>query len=307
MHDERATCKVFTQHCFTFWMCWWFEKIKNQTQLSNNYLPSNLPPPPSPPPPPPPSPCPPIPVPPWNLSLLRGHDMWPPCFRDISSLILWGNRYRVLEFWQHWQFLSGLPEQSVLLLSRLQGLDKWLERTRNGGNSNNNNDDLLEWQGQTMSMQCSIGSLFLGCPGDSSLSQVLDGEAHHAGGRGCGGAWNDQWMEDVLLWAGFNSLWGGLGEAQPKKIGKVMDMALRMGAPLIGLNDLGGELWSLLPFIHSWIHAAECRPNGWRIAKNQMPAAYKLLYYDVLTMAMGETLTNHLKEPKKIEATNFRA
>ena len=33
---------------------------------------------------------------------------------------------------------------------------------------------------------------------------------------------------------------GSLGEAHAKKIGKVMDMALRVGAPVIGLNDSGG-------------------------------------------------------------------
>jgi len=34
---------------------------------------------------------------------------------------------------------------------------------------------------------------------------------------------------------------GSLGESHAKKIGKVMDMALRVGAPVIGLNDSGGE------------------------------------------------------------------
>jgi hypothetical protein len=34
---------------------------------------------------------------------------------------------------------------------------------------------------------------------------------------------------------------GSLGEAHARKIGKVMDMALRVGAPVIGLNDSGGE------------------------------------------------------------------
>ncbi len=40
----------------------------------------------------------------------------------------------------------------------------------------------------------------------------------------------------------FTAFGGSLGEAHAKKIGKVMDMALRVGAPLIGLNDSGGEL-----------------------------------------------------------------
>lgn len=43
---------------------------------------------------------------------------------------------------------------------------------------------------------------------------------------------------------------GSLGEAHAKKIGKVMDMALRVGAPVIGLNDSGGKssclVWHLL-------------------------------------------------------------
>ena len=34
---------------------------------------------------------------------------------------------------------------------------------------------------------------------------------------------------------------GSLGEAHAKKIGKIMDMALKVGAPVIGLNDSGGE------------------------------------------------------------------
>jgi len=33
---------------------------------------------------------------------------------------------------------------------------------------------------------------------------------------------------------------GSLGEAHAKKIGKIMDMAMRVGAPVIGLNDSGG-------------------------------------------------------------------
>jgi len=38
----------------------------------------------------------------------------------------------------------------------------------------------------------------------------------------------------------FTAYGGSLGEAHAKKIGKVMDMALRVGAPVIGLNDSGG-------------------------------------------------------------------
>ncbi|KAL3776621.1 hypothetical protein ACHAWO_012253 [Cyclotella atomus] len=38
----------------------------------------------------------------------------------------------------------------------------------------------------------------------------------------------------------FTAYGGSLGEAHAKKIGKIMDMALRVGAPVIGLNDSGG-------------------------------------------------------------------
>ena len=38
----------------------------------------------------------------------------------------------------------------------------------------------------------------------------------------------------------FTVIGGSLGEAHAQKIAKVMDMALRNGAPLIGLNDSGG-------------------------------------------------------------------
>jgi propionyl-CoA carboxylase beta chain len=41
----------------------------------------------------------------------------------------------------------------------------------------------------------------------------------------------------------FTAYGGSLGEAHAKKIGKIMDMALRVGAPVIGLNDSGGEYW----------------------------------------------------------------
>lgn len=39
----------------------------------------------------------------------------------------------------------------------------------------------------------------------------------------------------------FTAYGGSLGEAHAKKIGKVMEMALKVGAPVIGLNDSGGE------------------------------------------------------------------
>ena len=38
----------------------------------------------------------------------------------------------------------------------------------------------------------------------------------------------------------FTSRAGSLGEMQAKKICKVMDMALKSGSPIIGLNDSGG-------------------------------------------------------------------
>ena len=38
----------------------------------------------------------------------------------------------------------------------------------------------------------------------------------------------------------FTAYGGSLGEAHAKKIHKIMDMALRVGAPVIGLNDSGG-------------------------------------------------------------------
>ena len=38
----------------------------------------------------------------------------------------------------------------------------------------------------------------------------------------------------------FTVLGGSLGEMHAKKIGKVMDMAMKVGAPVVGLNDSGG-------------------------------------------------------------------
>src|SRR5207249_6158761 len=38
----------------------------------------------------------------------------------------------------------------------------------------------------------------------------------------------------------FTVLGGSLGEAHGRKIVKIMDMALRTGVPIIGLNDSGG-------------------------------------------------------------------
>lgn len=46
----------------------------------------------------------------------------------------------------------------------------------------------------------------------------------------------------------FTAYGGSLGEAHAKKIGKIMDMALRVGAPVIGLNDSGGEFFVGLDF-----------------------------------------------------------
>ncbi|MDK2565067.1 carboxyl transferase domain-containing protein, partial [Romboutsia sedimentorum] len=38
----------------------------------------------------------------------------------------------------------------------------------------------------------------------------------------------------------FTVLGGSLGEMHAKKIGKVMDMGIKVGAPVVGLNDSGG-------------------------------------------------------------------
>ena len=38
----------------------------------------------------------------------------------------------------------------------------------------------------------------------------------------------------------FTVIGGSLGEMHAKKICKVMDMAAKMGAPIIGINDSGG-------------------------------------------------------------------
>ena len=38
----------------------------------------------------------------------------------------------------------------------------------------------------------------------------------------------------------FTVIGGSLGEMHAKKICKVMDMAAKMGAPIIGMNDSGG-------------------------------------------------------------------
>ena len=48
----------------------------------------------------------------------------------------------------------------------------------------------------------------------------------------------------------FTVLGGALGEMLAKKICKVMDLAMKMGAPVIGLNDSGGARIQELSLIH---------------------------------------------------------
>ena len=51
----------------------------------------------------------------------------------------------------------------------------------------------------------------------------------------------EQLMEDLPLYlVRFYSFWGSLSESHAEKICKIMDKALQVGAPVIGLNDSGG-------------------------------------------------------------------
>jgi propionyl-CoA carboxylase beta chain len=43
-----------------------------------------------------------------------------------------------------------------------------------------------------------------------------------------------------MFCSGFYRFGGALSETHAEKICKVMDMAVKMGAPMIGLNDSGG-------------------------------------------------------------------
>ena len=44
----------------------------------------------------------------------------------------------------------------------------------------------------------------------------------------------------LCLLTGFHRFWRQPGEVHAEKICKIMDMAMKNGAPMIGLNDLGG-------------------------------------------------------------------
>ncbi len=44
----------------------------------------------------------------------------------------------------------------------------------------------------------------------------------------------------ICLFSGFYCIWGQSGEVHAEKVCKIMDMALRNGAPMIGINDSGG-------------------------------------------------------------------
>jgi acetyl-CoA carboxylase carboxyltransferase component len=57
----------------------------------------------------------------------------------------------------------------------------------------------------------------------------------------------------------FTVLGGSLGEAQARKICRVMDLAFSEGAPIIGLIDSGGA------------RIQEGRPQSWRLRRNLPP------------------------------------
>jgi hypothetical protein len=69
----------------------------------------------------------------------------------------------------------------------------------------------------------------------SSESSIIPGDGVVVGHGSIGGRRVYSFAQD------FTAYGGSLGEAHARKIGKVMDMALRVGAPVIGLNDSGGE------------------------------------------------------------------
>jgi propionyl-CoA carboxylase beta chain len=52
--------------------------------------------------------------------------------------------------------------------------------------------------------------------------------------------WNHKRKISLYFRSGFYSFGGSLSETHAEKICKVMDMAVKMGAPMIGLNDSGG-------------------------------------------------------------------
>ena len=62
-----------------------------------------------------------------------------------------------------------------------------------------------------------------------------------ASGRRCGdGLWHDQRTTLFVFSQDFTVFGGSLSEAHAEKICKVMDHAVNVGAPVIGLNDSGG-------------------------------------------------------------------
>jgi propionyl-CoA carboxylase beta chain len=68
----------------------------------------------------------------------------------------------------------------------------------------------------------------------------LGGEKQHLGDGVITGHGNIQGREVFVFSQDFTVAGGSLGEAHSAKIAKVMDHAVRVGAPLIGLNDSGG-------------------------------------------------------------------
>ena len=60
-------------------------------------------------------------------------------------------------------------------------------------------------------------------------------------GRRCGHRlWHDQRPARLCVRQDFTVFGGSLSEAHAEKIGKILDMAIQNGAPVIGLNDAGG-------------------------------------------------------------------
>jgi len=68
----------------------------------------------------------------------------------------------------------------------------------------------------------------------------LGGEKEHLGDGVITGHGTIDGREIFLFSQDFTVIGGSLGEAHSEKIGKVMDHAVRVGAPFIGLNDSGG-------------------------------------------------------------------
>ncbi|ENQ90298.1 propionyl-CoA carboxylase beta chain [Brucella melitensis R3/07-2] len=72
----------------------------------------------------------------------------------------------------------------------------------------------------------------------------------------------------------FTVLGGSLSETHAQKICKIMDMAVKNGAPVIGLNDSGARAsrkawrrWQAMPMFSNamWMRRASCRrfPSSW--------------------------------------------